>query len=30
MLSVFKKDVYRNYKKAQNKIKELKMGCDFS
>lgn len=24
------KDVYRNYKKAQNKIKELKMGGDFS
>ena len=23
------KDVYRNYKKAQNKIKELKMGGDF-
>jgi hypothetical protein len=24
------KDVYRNYKKAQNKIKELKMNGDFS
>ncbi len=24
------KDVYRNYKKAQNKIKELKMSGDFS
>lgn len=24
------KDVYRNYKKAQNKIKELKMVSDFS
>lgn len=24
------KDVYRNYKKAQNKIKELKMNVDFS